>query len=98
MSAYVIAEIEVTDPDGYAEYAELAGASLLRHGGRFVVRGGPSEVLEGDWAGRIVVLEFDSPEAARAWYDSEDYQACLPIRLRNSKGRMIAVEGVTGGS
>ena len=98
MSTYVIAEIEVTNPDGYAEDAPLANASVLRHGGRFVVRGGPSEVIEGDWSGRIVVLEFDSPEAARAWYDSDDYQACLPLRLQNSKGRMIAVEGATGGS
>jgi uncharacterized protein (DUF1330 family) len=93
VSAYVIAEIEVTNPDGYAEYAPLANASVLRHGGRFVVRGGPSEVIEGDWAGRMVVLEFESLDAARAWYDSDDYQACLPLRLQNSKGRMIAVEG-----
>ena len=93
MSAYVIAEIEVTNPEGYAEYIPLANASLLRHGGRFVVRGGPSEVIEGDWAGRIVVLEFESIEAAWSWYRSDDYQAALPIRLRNSRGRMIAVEG-----
>ena len=95
MSTYVIAEIEVTNPDGYAEYAPLANASVLRHGGRFVVRGGPFEVIEGDWAGRMVVLEFESLDAARAWYHSDDYQACLPIRLQNSKGRMIAVEGHT---
>lgn len=93
MSAYVIAEIEVTDPDGYAAYVGPANASVLRHGGRFVVRGGPSEVIEGDWSGRIVVLEFESREAARAWYDSDDYQACLPLRLQSSKGRMIAVDG-----
>ena len=93
MSAYVIAEIEVNNPDGYAEYAPLANASVLRHGGRFVVRAGPSEVMEGDWAGRMVVLEFESLDAARSWYDSDDYQACLPLRLQNSKGRMIAVEG-----
>jgi len=93
VSAYVIAEIEVNNPDGYAEYAPLANASVLRHGGRFVVRAGPSEVMEGDWAGRMVVLEFESLDAARSWYDSDDYQACLPLRLQNSKGRMIAVEG-----
>jgi len=93
VSVYVIAEIEVTDPDGYAEYAPLANASVLRHGGRFVVRAGRSEVIEGDWAGRLVVIEFESLEAARGWYDSDDYQACLPIRLESSKGRMIAVEG-----
>jgi uncharacterized protein (DUF1330 family) len=96
VSAYVIAEIEVTNPEGYAEYIPLANASLLRHGGRFVVRGGPSEVIEGDWAGRIVVLEFESLDAAQAWYHSDDYQACLPLRLQNSKGRMISVEGADG--
>ena len=96
MSTYVIAEIDVTDPDGYAEYAPLANASVLRHGGRFVVRGGTTEVIEGDWAGRIVVLEFDSLEAAQAWYHSDDYQTCLPLRLQSSKGRMIAVEGAGG--
>jgi uncharacterized protein (DUF1330 family) len=95
VSVYVIADIEVTDPDGYAEYAPLANASVLRHGGRFVVRGGPSEVIEGEWGDRIVVLEFESLDAARAWYDSDDYQACLPLRLQSSKGRMIGVEGHT---
>lgn len=93
MSVYVIAEIEVTDPDGYAKYAPLANESVLRHGGRFVVRGGESQVIEGTWAGRMVVLEFDSLEAAQAWYHSDDYQAALPIRLQSSNGRMIAVEG-----
>jgi uncharacterized protein (DUF1330 family) len=93
VSVYVIAEIEITDPDGYAEYAPLANASVLRHGGRFVVRGGPSETMEGDWAGRMVVLEFESLEAAWSWYHSDDYQAALPIRLKSSRGRMIAVEG-----
>jgi uncharacterized protein (DUF1330 family) len=93
VSVYVIAEIEVTDPDGYAKYAPLANESVLRHGGRFVVRGGPSEIIEGEWAGRMVILEFDSHDAAQAWYHSDDYQAALPIRLKSSRGRMIAVEG-----
>lgn len=93
MSAYVIAEIEVTNPEGYAEYVPLANESVTRHGGRFVVRGGRSEVIEGDWSDRMVVLEFESLEAAQAWYHSDDYQAALPLRLQCSKGRMIAVEG-----
>ncbi len=92
MSAYVIVEIEVQDADAYEEYRPLAAASVARHGGRYVVRGGTTETREGEWAGRIVVLEFDSLDAARAWYHSDDYQACLPIRLRTSRGRMIAVE------
>jgi len=93
VSAFVISEIEVTDPDGYAEYASLANASVLRHGGRFVVRGGPSETMEGDWAGRMVVLEFESLEAVWSWYRSDDYQAALKVRLAASHGRVFLIEG-----
>ena len=93
MSAYVIAEIEVDDPAGYEEYRSLAAASVTRHGGRYVARGGQTEIFEGAWSGRIAVLEFGSLAAAQAWYHSDDYQQALPIRLRTSRGRMIAVEG-----
>lgn len=93
MSAYVIVEIDVEDPAAYEEYRPLAAASVARHGGRYIARGGKTEALEGEWAGRIVILEFDSLDAARSWYHSDDYQACLPVRLRTSRGRMIAVEG-----
>ena len=96
MSAYVIVEIEVHDQEHYAAYGKLAEQSVARHGGRFLVRGGAQEVIEGDWGPRMVMLEFDSLDAVRAWYDSDDYQACLPMRLESSKGRMIAVEGYTG--
>ncbi len=96
MSAYVIVEIEVDDPDGYAEYRPLAAASVARHGGRYIARGGETAVVEGQWSSRIVVLEFDTLSAARTWYHSDDYQACLPIRHRTSRGRMIAVEGGAG--
>jgi uncharacterized protein (DUF1330 family) len=93
VSAYVLVEIEVIDPEAYAEYMPLAEASVKRHGGRYIARGGKTEALEGEWAGRIVILEFESLDAARSWYHSDDYQAALPIRLRTSRGRMIAVEG-----
>jgi uncharacterized protein (DUF1330 family) len=93
VSAYVLVEIDVTDPDAYAEYIPLAEASVKRHGGRYITRGAKSEALEGKWSGRIVLLEFDSLDAARSWYHSDDYQAALPIRLRTSEGRMIALEG-----
>ena len=93
MSAYVIVELEVTNPEEYAAYGPLAVASVTRHGGRFIVRGGEFEVLEGEWSPRMIVLEFESLAAIRSWYHSDDYQECLPIRLRSAKGRMIAVEG-----
>ena len=94
MSVYIVAEVDVQNPEGYAEYAPLANDSVVRHGGRFLVRGGKTEVLEGEWSDRIVVIEFDDLDAARAWYYSDDYQAVAPLRHRNSQGRMIAVDGV----
>ena len=96
MSAYVIVELEVTEPEEYAAYGKLAEASVARHRGRFIVRGGECEVIEGEWSPRMVVLEFESLDAVRSWYHSEDYQACLPMRLHSSKGRMIAVAGYSG--
>ncbi|MGQ0719917.1 MAG: DUF1330 domain-containing protein [Pseudonocardiales bacterium] len=94
MSAYVILEVEVDDPVGYQEYRLLGAASVARHGGRYVARGGQTETFEGQWSGRVVVLEFESLDAARAWYYSDDYQQALPLRLGASHGRMIAVEGL----
>jgi uncharacterized protein (DUF1330 family) len=93
VSAYVVVEVDVENPEGYAEYAPLATESVAKHGGRFLVRGGKSEVWEGEWAARIVVLEFESLDAARAWYFSDDYQAAAAIRHRHSHARMVAVEG-----
>jgi uncharacterized protein (DUF1330 family) len=94
VSAYVLVEIEVTDPEAYAEYGKLAFPNVERHGGRFLVRGGATDMLEGDWAPRIVLLEFESLDAIQRWYHSDDYQAILPMRLNSTKSRLIAVEGV----
>lgn len=93
MSAYVLVEIEVKDPDRYAEYRPLAAESIAKHGGRYLVRGGTTEALEGEWSPRIVVLEFDSLEAAHAWYYSDEYQAAVALRHESAKSRMIAVVG-----
>ena len=95
MSAYVLVEIEVTNPEGYEEYRPLASESITKHGGRYLARGGNTEQLEGEWLPRIVVLEFESLEAAHAWYYSDDYQAALAVRQDNSRARMVAVEGAT---
>ena len=94
MSAYVVVEVDVENPEGYAEYRPMAAESVAKHGGRFIVRGGQAEVLEGEWSARIVVLEFESLDAARAWYYSDDYQAAAAVRQQHSRARMIAVEGV----
>ncbi|BCS35913.1 hypothetical protein TBR22_A51480 [Luteitalea sp. TBR-22] len=95
MSAYVIVEVTVTNPEPYAGYRDLATASVARHGGRFLVRGGQTTTLEGGWQPeRFVVIEFPSVEAARAFYYSDDYQEALKVRLANSTGRAFIVEGV----
>ena len=94
MVAYVIADIEVTDPAGYEPYKPLAAASIARFGGRFLARGGKAMLLEGQPAPeRIVVIEFADAAAAQRWYDSAEYQAALKIRQANSQGRVILVEG-----
>lgn len=93
MSAYVLVEVEVENPDAYARYRPLAAESLAKHGGRYLARGGKTEALEGEWYPRIIVLEFDSLEAAHAWYYSDEYQAAVALRHESAKSRMIAVEG-----
>jgi uncharacterized protein (DUF1330 family) len=94
MAAYVIAEIRVTDPAGYEPYRPLAAASIARHGGRFLARGGTAVLLEGVQAPeRVVVIEFPDAAAAERWYQSEEYQAALKIRQAASAGRLILVDG-----
>jgi uncharacterized protein (DUF1330 family) len=95
MPGYVIMDAEVTDPDGYEEFKVRAQAAIAAHGGRYLVRGGALEALEGDWHPRLVLLEFDTLEAARAFYDSDDYQAAREIRLKTANARVAAVEGVS---
>jgi uncharacterized protein (DUF1330 family) len=96
MPAYVIADVEVQDPETYARYRELSGPSVARHGGRWVVRGGEHETIEGDWnPGRVVIIEFDDIDAARAWWNSEDYREAAEIRRSASVGKFLLVEGVT---
>lgn len=95
MAAYLIAEIDVHDANGYEEYRRLAGATLNAFGGRFLVRGGAAETIEGDWSPRrMVVIEFPSIERARAWWSSPDYAAARAIRSRTATTRMIVAEGV----
>lgn len=95
MSAYVIAEVNVTDPEPYEEYRRLVPATLEKYGGRFLVRGGAVETKEGGWTpARIVVVEFPSMAQARRWYDSPEYQQALAIRLKTANSKVIFAEGV----
>jgi uncharacterized protein (DUF1330 family) len=97
MAAYIIAEVEVTDPETYERYKPLVPQSLKRYGGRFLVRGGAAEALEGSPPHRIVVLEFPDAAAARAWYRSEEYAPALKLRLAASRSRLVLVEGTPPG-
>ena len=95
MAGYIIAEVQITDPERYEEYRRQAGETLAAYGGRFKVRGGKAEALEGDAPrGRLVVLEFDSYEQARKWYDSPEYAGPKALRKDASIGRLILVDGV----
>jgi uncharacterized protein (DUF1330 family) len=100
MPAYVIVGVDVTDPEAYSDYTRDVPATLEPFGGRFLVRGGAFEVLEGDWhVTRTVVLVFPSVEQAKAWHESDAYQAILPIRHHNARTHfMIVVDGVAGSS
>ena len=94
MTAYIIADVTVTNPEGYAAYRPLAAASVAAHGGRFIARGGEVQSLEGGWSpSRVVIIEFPTMAAARGWYDSPEYQDALKVRMANSTGRVILTEG-----
>jgi len=95
MSAYVLVDVDVTDPERYDDYRPLAAASVEQYGGRYVVRGGASEVLEGERVpGRLVVLEFPDADAARRWYDSPEYRAARGVREGASVGSFVLVDGI----
>ena len=90
MPAYIIVEIEILDPVGYEEYKNLAGATVEKYGGKYIVRGGKTEVLEGDWQPkRIVVLEFESAQRAKEWLNCEEYREPRKMRHRTARTNMI---------
>jgi uncharacterized protein (DUF1330 family) len=95
MPAYFIVDNEVIDSAVFEEYRTQVPATVEKFGGRFLVRGGQIQSLEGDWKPkRIVVTEFPSIEQARRWYDSEDYRALKALRSRSARGSVVLVEGV----
>ena len=95
MSAYVIVDVKVNDAERYENYKKMVPPSLRAYGGKFLVRGGEFEVLEGDWQpNRIVILEFESVESARAWHDSPEYAEALALRLATTDSKLLIVDGV----
>jgi uncharacterized protein (DUF1330 family) len=94
MPAYVIAQIDVTDPERYEEYKKMSPVSIGQYGGKFLVRGPKPEILEGDWQPkRLVVLEFPSVERAREWWASDEYAPAKTLRQATSIGSMIILDG-----
>ena len=95
MAAYVVVQIEIDDPVRYEEYKALAPPSIAAFGGRYLVRGGASDRLEGTWQPvRLVVLEFPDAERARSWWSSAEYAPAKAIRQRCARTEMLLVEGV----
>ena len=94
MAAYVIGDIEVTDPAAFKEYRDRVGATVEQYGGRFVVRGGRVNPKEGDWQPRLVVmLEFPSLEQAERWYASAEYKPLIAMREKAARTHLIIAEG-----
>ena len=94
MSGYVIADVDVHDGEAYDEYRKLVAPTIEKYGGRYAVRGGAHEVVEGDWTPhRVIVLEFESVARAKEWYNSEEYASALAIRLKAATSSLIIVEG-----
>jgi len=92
---YMVVHLNVTDPAMFEQYRDKVPATIAQYGGRYLVRGGEMETLEGgELPPRTVVLEFDSVEAAKTWYDSPEYQAILKLRTDASTGHAQIVEGV----
>jgi len=96
MPAYVIADVTVTDPPAMEEYRKQVPATVAKYGGRFLVRGGAHQTVEGDWKpARLVVIEFPSLADARRWYDSEEYRGPKALRMRAGRTSVVIVDGVS---
>jgi uncharacterized protein (DUF1330 family) len=94
MPAYVVVQITVDDPLAYEQYKALAPPSIAAYGGRYLVRGGRSEVLEGGWQPpRLVILEFPTPAQARAWWSSPEYAPAKALRQRCARTEMLLIDG-----
>jgi uncharacterized protein (DUF1330 family) len=94
MAAYVIGDVEVTDPAAFQEYRNRVGPTVEQYGGRFVVRGGRVNPKEGDWQPHhLLMLEFPSLEQAERWYNSSEYQPLITIREKAARTLLIIAEG-----
>jgi uncharacterized protein (DUF1330 family) len=93
LPGYVVAEVDVTDPATFKEYAEKTPGTVAASGGHYIIRGGKSMSIEGEPPKRFVVIQFESVEKAKAWEDSPAYNAVKPIRHSSAKSRVFIIEG-----
>lgn len=95
MSAYLFVNLEITDPTGFDAYRKAVLATIAAHGGRYLTRGGVTEVLEGDWKpNRVVILEFPDVARLKAWYDSPEYRPLIELRKRSATSDVVILDGV----
>jgi len=95
MPAYVIAEVEVNNPEEYEVYRAGVPRTVETYGGKYLVRGGTVETVEGEWVpSRLVVLQFDNLDRAKEWYYSEDYKDLKAIRHKSATSKVVFVEGL----
>ena len=95
MTAYVIVDINVTDPVRYEDYKKLAAPTVELYGGRYIARGGKTETLEGDWSPtRLVILQFENLEQAKNWHNSREYSEAKSLRHATATSKMVVIDGV----
>ena len=95
MTAYVVVDINVTDPVHYEDYKKLAAPTVELYGGKYIARGGKTETLEGDWLpNRLVILQFDTLEQAKNWHNSVEYGEAKSIRHETAISKMVVIDGV----
>ena len=95
MSAYVVVNITVHDPEPYAQYRAMAPPTIAKYGGRYIARGGATNVMEGDWdPKRLVILEFPDVAAAKAWWDSPEYAPAKELRQSCADAQLVITEGL----
>jgi uncharacterized protein (DUF1330 family) len=95
VKGYAIFEIEILDPAKYDKYRQIAPASIQQYGGTYIVRGGRIDPLEGAWKPeRLAILQFESVERAKAWYDSAEYAPAKKIRHEAARSKVLIVEGL----
>jgi uncharacterized protein (DUF1330 family) len=95
MAAYLVVDIDVSNPAQFEEYKKLAPSAIAKYGGRYIIRGGAYEVLEGSWTPqRLTIVEFDSMEKAKAFYTSPEYRVAIEAREGAAKFKALLVQGI----